>query len=336
VVGREGMFLLGNTLLVIMAAVTLVGTTLPVITSAFTTRPLSVGAPFYNSVVAPMGLLLAGVMAIGPILVYGTAAAGSLRRGLVIPSIITAAIVGLAALSGIHHPWALTTLAIAVLAVAIILLTFDTAARSQMRRAGLGPFLATLRVIDSNHRRYGGQLTHLGVVLLLLGIAGSSLYSTHDSVTLAPGDTIQAGRYQLRLERIADERRANYTTVTATVSLIGRDGATRTLSPERRFYDKAEGASSEVAIRSGLREDLYIALSGWENGGARVALEVLINPLVMWIWIGTVVIILGALFALPRHLLPRPRLAAERLNRAAETPRRPRPDAVAQPVMERS
>jgi cytochrome c-type biogenesis protein CcmF len=163
------------------------------------------------------------------------------------------------------------------------------------------PLVATLHLVDSNHRRYGSHIVHAGIVMIVAGIAGSSLYNTKSTVQVGPGQSVSVGKYTLTLDSIQEVRGSNYTAVAAKVSFVRDDGPTHILEPQRRFYDKAEEASSEVAIRSNWKEDLYVTLAGWEQGGRVTTLQVIVNPLVRWIWAGGVVLCLGAIFC----LLPR-------------------------------
>jgi cytochrome c-type biogenesis protein CcmF len=315
VVGREGLFLFGNVLFLIMTATTLVGTIFPLISGPFMKEPISVGPSFYNRVVGPMALVMAALMAAGPVLVYGVAAAGTLRRGLALPGIITVVALAVAAVLGLRSVTSLACLAIAVVAITTMLVTFMRVVAAQVSSNGGSSVLATaLRLIDTNHRRYGGQLAHLGIVLIILGVAGSSLYAEKETVKLAPGDTTRVGRYLFRYDGIKEVRGNNFTAVQADVTLLEPVRSARVLSPQRRFYDKAEDASSEIAIRAGLREDLYVVLAGWEAGGAKTAIQVLVNPLTTWIWIGSIIVTAGGLFTLVPRLLPRPRLATSRLT----------------------
>ncbi len=337
-VGREGISLFGNVLFLIMTATTLVGTIFPLISGLFMKEPVSVGAGFYNHVVAPMGLVVAALMAVGPLLVYGVAAAGSLRKGLLVPGVVAALAVAASVLLGLRNVTAMVCVAITVLAVVVMVFTFVRTIRMQVRFAGAGVLATTARVIDTNHRRYGGQLSHLGIVLVVLGVAGSSLYSEKQVIKLTPGQTARVGRFDLRFDGLREVRHTNFTAVEASVSIVGPSGAARTLTPQRRFYDKAEDASSEISIRAGLREDLYLALAGWDTGGQRAAIQVLINPLTSWIWIGAVVLSLGGVFTLAPRLLPKPRLAVDRRPAPAKRPsfpfRAPGPGTAPAPLLE--
>jgi cytochrome c-type biogenesis protein CcmF len=182
----------------------------------------------------------------------------------------------------------------------------------RMKSASEHPAMAVLRTIDCNHRRYGGQTVHVGMLMLMVGVAGSSLYGTKNQVQLTGGETKQiAGNWHVRLDNIAEVRGANYLAVEATVTVTDPNGnLATTLRPQRRFYDKEENSNSEVANWSTWRRDAYVTLAGWEDGGRLVALEVFVNPLVAWMWAGGVVMTVGGLVCLLPRLIPQRVLGA--------------------------
>ncbi|MHB1155576.1 MAG: heme lyase CcmF/NrfE family subunit [Phycisphaerales bacterium] len=172
---------------------------------------------------------------------------------------------------------------------------------------GSHPVTMMTRMIDDNHRRYGGQLVHLGMMMVMAGVAGSSLFNEKTTVQLKPGESAQFAEYTMTLEKLDEQRRGNYTAVQATVHLANKAGVTDTLLPEVRYYDKAEQPNTQVALQMGLKRDLYVTLAGWEQNGSVVAIQAIINPLVSWIWIGGIVLAVGTIFAMtPKLLQPRP------------------------------
>jgi cytochrome c-type biogenesis protein CcmF len=303
-VGREGAFLAANVLLVGMMLATLVGTLFPLISHAIAGREVTVGPAFYNKVVAPMGLLLIALMSVGPMLGYGEDAAKRVVRGLVIPASVTLLSVAFAWSRGLHNVWALLATAIVALGVASVLTELATAWFSLVGTCG-NPLLAIVRLVDSNHRRYGGQLAHIGMMMILVGVVGSSLFGVKETFTLSPGQTVAFAGQTLRYDGLHEVRMANYTAVQANVTFIAADGSTTSLVPQRRFYDKQEDANTEVAIASDWKRDVYVTLAGWEKEGQATAIQAIVNPLVSWIWAGGIVMAAGGLLCLLPRLLPR-------------------------------
>lgn len=300
---REGAFLATNILLVLMTATVLIGTIYPLISVFFTGQPVSVGPPFYNKVVLPMALALLALMAMGPALSYGPSDAKRLFMRLRLPLAGAVAAMGVAWVMGLREPWSLAVTAIAALGIVNVFNDMLVTWWKIVRATKAKPISAMARMIDDNHRRYGGQLVHLGMMMLMVGVAGSSIYNAKTTVQLKPGESATFAGYTMTLEKLGEERRGNYTAVQATVHLANKDGATDTLLPEVRYYDKTEQPNTQVALQMGLRRDLYVTLAGWEQNGSVVALQAIINPLVSWIWIGGIVLAVGTIFAMTPKLL---------------------------------
>ncbi len=308
---REGAFMVLNVLLVLMTLATLVGTIFPLISGAVMPQPVTVGAAFYNKVVIPLSLVLLAVMSVGPLLSYGKGAGQQLIKSLIVPGIAAAISVVVALALGMTDLWALACTVITVVAVCSVGVGLTRSVRQRRKIEDEGPLTATLRVIDANHRRYGGQFVHMGVVMLMVGVAGSSLFGVKQTFQLAPGESAGFNdEYTITFGGLNQTRQSNYTSVEAHVTLTtlgetgdtgGTGGAGQTLHPEMRFYDKSEQPSAQVALNSSLSRDAYVTLAGWEDDGQLVALQVIVNPLIAWIWIGGIVMTLGAIFS----LLPR-------------------------------
>jgi cytochrome c-type biogenesis protein CcmF len=244
------------------------------------------------------------LMAVGPMLTYGDGAAKRFVRGALGPAIFAAVARGVGIVAGgIRSAWAGAAIAIVAAGVACIGADLLKALIARVRD-GENPILALVRLLDGNHRRYGGQLAHLGMLLVIAGMVGSSVYGTKQDFTLTPGQTVSFAGQTLTFKQLIETRHANYTAVGAEVVFTAADGTVTALRPQRRFYDKSEQPNSEVALNSGLKRDIYLTLAGWENGGARTAIQVIVNPLVSWIWAGGIVMSLGAIVCLLPRLIP--------------------------------
>ncbi len=304
---REGAFLALNVLLVLMTLATLVGTIFPLISGVVMPQPVTVGAEFYNKVVIPLALALIAVMSVGPLLSYGQGAGRQLIRGLIVPGIAAIVAVIAAMVFGMTNPWALACTAITAVAVCSVGVGLTRTVRQRRKIEDERWLTAAMCVIDANHRRYGGQFVHMGVVMLMVGVAGSSLFGTKHTFQLAPGASADFNGYTITFGELKQSRKVNYTSVEAHVTLTPPDAgpgdAGQKLHPEMRFYDKSEQPSAQVALNSSLKQDSYVTLAGWENDGQLVAIQVIINPLVAWIWVGGIVMSLGAVFCLMPKLI---------------------------------
>jgi cytochrome c-type biogenesis protein CcmF len=310
-VSREAVFLYGNLLLLVMMLTTLVGTTFPIISRIVGSEAITVGQPFYNRVVAPMGILLVGLMALGPVLASGGTHAGHLARRVALPALLALVATVVVAIAGPRSPWILVCTFIAFLGTFAVIIGFVRAVSARHRSTKEAWPLAAIRLVDRDHRRYGGQIAHLGLMLIVVGVAGSSLFARQQVFRLQPGETATLGRYDITYVGLEQVREANFTAVQATVRASIGDSAV-TLHPQTLYFDTGGNEpNTEVAIRSGWRDDLYVTLAGWENAGALAAIEVRVNPLILWIWLGGIVAVIGGSFAILPPLVRRAHHVAE-------------------------
>jgi cytochrome c-type biogenesis protein CcmF len=300
-VTTQGAFLGGNVLLVAMMIITLLGTMFPAITRIFTGNALSVTQSFYNRGVLPLSMLLMALMAISPLLSGGSQVMKKFARNLGLPLVMAAVAVAVLWALRVHSAWALAAGIVGATLAGSIAVDLVTAVRARQKNTHETLGVALLRLLDANHRRYGSHVVHSGIVMIVAGITGSSLYSVKQLVPLSPSQTATVGNYALTLGNLHEVRESNYTAVQANLLIVDPNGHQDLLYPERRFYDKAEEASTQIALRSNWSEDLYVTLAGWEQGGQTATFQVIVNPLVRWIWAGGVVMVLGAIGC----LLPR-------------------------------
>jgi cytochrome c-type biogenesis protein CcmF len=252
-----------------------------------------------------MGIVLVGLMAMGPVLAFGRSAATSIARRLAAPALVAVIVSAFVWLQGARNAWALACVAIATLGTATVIADFARSLAARRRSTGEGWVAAAARLIDRDHRRYGGQLAHLGAMMLVIGVAGSAVFSQRELFQMHTGEVVQMGRYLLRFDSLEERREVNYTAIEATMSVRSADGWAGVMRPQCRFYDAwGEEPNTEVAVRSNWRDDLYLSLAGWQDGGHIAAIEARVNPVVLWIWIGGIVMVLGAVFCAVPRLLP--------------------------------
>ncbi len=229
------------------------------------------------------------------------------------------------------QPWTIAVSAVLAGVLTGVTLDFLSAVKTRRNTLSETGLAAAVKVLLLDHRRWGAQIVHLGIAAIILGIAGSSLYSLDRTESLAAGQAAQVGAYTVQYQGLDEVTRANHEAVVATVLVTDAHHNTVTLHPERRFYAKDADPNqsvSEVAIRFGLSGDVYLNLAGWDNDGQLATLQVIINPLVDWIWIGGGVLALGAILCMiPRRApklvpaaAPQPVAVAWRRRKLAASP----------------
>lgn len=290
---REAAFLLNNWVLVGLAFATFWGTVFPVLSEWVRGVKITVGPPFFNKVNGPLGVLLLFLTGVGPVIAWRRASAKSLRRNFTF-SLLSGAFFGvLFFVLGYRNYYAIVVLSLAGFVLGTIISEFyrGTRARQTMLRESSAQALS--RLVGKNPRRYGGYVVHVGVVLIFIGVAGSSFFKIEKQISLKPGETVEVGRYTLKYDGIKNSEDAHVASQAAIVEVFVGGQQIDTMHPEKRLYKKQNQPTTEVAIRPTLREDLYVVLGSYDEPSGLATLQVFINPLLSWLWIGGITLVLG-------------------------------------------
>jgi cytochrome c-type biogenesis protein CcmF len=164
------------------------------------------------------------------------------------------------------------------------------------------PHPTTSRFPSPRLRWYGARIVHIGVLLTFIGIAGSGGFDVEKQVALRPGERTQVGRFELTYNDLAAHHGANFTAVTAEVSVSRGQKQIGKLSPSLALYGQSGKRTSEVDIRRTLASDLYLALTEADSVTKLINLTIFIKPLINWIWIGSALMVLGAALVLAAGL----------------------------------
>jgi cytochrome c-type biogenesis protein CcmF len=148
-----------------------------------------------------------------------------------------------------------------------------------------------------NTRRYGGYIVHIGIVVLFVGFAGQA-FKVDAKGLMQTGDLLRVKNYLLRCDGLTTGDNPNYEYTRALITVTKDGEAFAAMHPEKRFYKASQQPTSYVAIHPTLAEDLYVVLAGMDPDTGKAIIQVFVNPLVMWVWIGGVVVLLGTLLAL--------------------------------------
>ena len=295
-VSRESTFLLNNLLLVGAAFAIFLGTIFPVISEAVRGVRISVGPPFFNQVSGPIFLatiLLTGICAL---IGWRRASIKNLVRNILWPFVTTLLLVIALFVLGMREWYALASFFVCGFVFSTILYLWFRGTRARHRTHAENYMKAFYRLIGGNRPRYGGYIVHISILLITIGIVGSSIYSAEKEVTIRPNESITINNYTLTYDNISSYETQSKVVVTATLSLYNQGEFIGELTPGKYFHHNYEQPVTEVAIRSTLVEDLYVILIGWDEDGT-TAFKILVNPLVIWIWIGGAVFVIGVLIA---------------------------------------
>ena len=296
---REFVFLVTNLLFLGSATAVLLGTLWPTFTEMVRGVASSLGPENYNRFMGPLGLLLVLLIGVCPVIEWRKISAARLFRNLWVQLSVAAITAVLLFLLGIRELWAVISFAAAGFVVATIVLQMAQGIVARMRAADENIFVATAQAVGNNRRRYGGQLIHLSIVLIVIGITGSQAYQTEVQVALAAGESVEVSGYTLAYQDYVYrqvEEDGNKIRNQAVLEVYRGGRMVATVRPERNLHSNVQGAVTEVALRPNLKEDLYVVLASLEADGL-AAFQVLINPMVVWLWIGGAVLIVGTLIA---------------------------------------
>lgn len=294
---REAGLLLTNLLFVGMALAVLLGTLFPALTELVYGAQAAVGREFYVKAAGPLALATVVLIGVCPALAWGRTRTERLSRRLAVPGDVALLVAIGLVLGGVRQAFAVVSFSVCAFVATSIFIEFVREAAARWR-SGENPVLAPGRVIGKSRRRYGSYLVHLSIVILLAAITGSSVYKTERMVALNRGEAITVGSYTLTYEGLQFETLPDKELARATLRVMQGGHQRVVLSPELNFHRNAKQQVSEVAVLSTLKEDLYVALVGWEPYGEQVAFQIMINPLVVWLWIGGGVMVAGAVIAL--------------------------------------
>ncbi len=293
---REGAFLVNNLLFLGVAFVTLWGVVYPLISELFQGETITVGQPFYNQVNGPIFLALIFLMGVAPFLPWRRASWKTVRQALLAPVAVAVLVVALLLALGVRNPYAVTAFGLCSFVTAGIVREWARGAISRHGRGESYP-IAFARLIAGNRPRYGGYVVHLAVVLLALGVAGSSFYGIQRDVALSPGETTEIGGYSIKYIGSSAVDKVDRVEARTEVHVFRGDSFLGAYYPKRDFYPSFNMASTQAAIRSTPVEDLYI-IPGELLDDGRALFRIFVNPLVMWMWVAGPLLILGVLVAL--------------------------------------
>ena len=279
---KEGSILVNNILMVVVCATVFLGTIYPLLIEAFTNNKISVGEPYYNSMVVPIMMPAILVMGIGPLLGWGKENKSKTFKKI-LPSIL----------------------------ITIILTIFIFLIYQSYSIVGIAGIILAFWIISNNliilikkNKNYsiGMSIAHLGIGLLILGITGSSVWQKEKIAVMKIDNETKIEKYNIVFKKINEIRGANYVALQGTFLIYDEEKNIITkLKPENRFYPVTNNFTTEASIHTNLFRDLYIVL-GEGNLNDGWVVRIYYNPLVIWIWIGALVIFLGGITSMNNNL----------------------------------
>jgi cytochrome c-type biogenesis protein CcmF len=292
---RESTFLYNNLLFVGIAFTVFWGTLFPIISEAVRGVKMTVGPPFFNAVITPVGLALLFLTGLCPLVGWRRSSLMKFTKKFLYPFLLSLVGAVVLLLSGIRSLYPLITFTLCIFVVVVLFAEFLNGTRARHALSGEGYLTAFWNLFARNKRRYGGYVIHFGIILIFMGIGGSA-FNTEKQITLNKGESSSIKDYTLRYEALSNYPSAQKDRVVATLTLFNDNHKVGILSPEKSLYKGQGQPTTEVAIHSTLKEDLYVILAGHDKDTA--TFKILLNPLVIWLWIGGGIMALGTVIVM--------------------------------------
>jgi cytochrome c-type biogenesis protein CcmF len=289
---REAAFLVNNLIFVMLTLTVLLGTVFPLIVEAVQGRQISVGEPYFNQMSVPLGVALLFLMGIGPALPWGRATGKQALASLLPPTAGGVLVVVLGFVFGARSPWLLLTLFAGGYALYV---TFAEMLLPLLKKARAGEAGHGVRLLfGKGRRRFGSYVAHLGVVLVLVAVGVSSTGRQTLDVSLGKGESARLGPYTLTYVGSHLEREPHRVSTVALVRVEREGKSVAILEPRLNQYPSMREAVGTPAVHSTPKEDVYLSLMSLSDGGERMGMRAFRNPMVIWIWLGAGVIVLGS------------------------------------------
>ena len=300
---RESAFILNNLLLVGLTFTVLLGTMWPLVVEALRGDRMSVGPPYFNDVASPIGLALLFLMGVGPALPWRRTSREQVERSFAWPAImgLGAAVAALAL--GMRAPLPILTIAFAAFVLTTIFEEFRKGIAARRRIAGRSLAGAFGDLFSRHGARYGGYVVHVGVVVIALAISVSWTWKTEREMTLRAGERLAVEDYEVEFVEAWGREEPHRYVIGATFEAFRNGRAIGREQPRLNFYTATQQTIATPAVKSSLTSDLYLTLMAVEpERGEHVTLRAIINPGIVWLWIGGMIMGIGALAAIwPRR-----------------------------------
>lgn len=289
---RESSFLINNLVFVGIAFTVFWGTLFPIVSEAIRGVRMTVGPPFYDRVITPIGLALLLLTGICPTIAWRKTTLKKFFAKLVFPLIAGAFIAAVLLLNGIRTAYALMAFSFCTFVAASLFMEFFSGTRTRHTVFSEGYPQAFWNLVTRNKRRYAAHLIHFGVVMIFMAFAGNA-FTLQKQVALKQGESFQIKNYTLRLDALSNYPTALKNKTVATLTVFNHGRRVGVLTPEKNFYRGQEQPTTEVAIHTDFKEDLYVILAGHDETQATI--KAIVSPLVIWLWLGGGVMCLGTI-----------------------------------------
>jgi cytochrome c-type biogenesis protein CcmF len=298
-VSREAAFLANNWILLFAAFFVLFATMFPTISEAVTGERLTVGPPFFNQWMLPVGLALLALTGVGPLLAWRKSTTANLVHQFLGPAVFAFVVTGALVALGVRV-WS-SGICFALCAFVLGTIGQEFIRGAEVRRAATGTdrLTAIIGLVGRSKRRYGGYIVHVGIAVMFLGFAGEGFKQEAEAL-LKPGEQMTIGHYAVRHDALRVTSDPQKQMITGHVSVFEDGREIGKIEAAKWHFAKREQEppTTEVGIRRGFWEDFYIVLAAYDATDQSATYAVNVNPLVNWIWCGFAILALGTILAM--------------------------------------
>ena len=298
---RKALFLLNNLLFLSILVICFWGVIYPLVSELFTGQKVTVGPPFYERATSPLFASLMLLMGVAPLSAWGHSTFKTLGRAIWLPfvgaSIVTAAIF----FTYTHNVIALVGFFLVALVLLVTIYEYGRGVNARQKTQGENVFKAFWNLTGRNRRRYGGYIIHISMMLMAIGILGIELFQVETQGTIATGDSLELAGYTIKYKEVAswnnDALGVNYTR--AVVEVYDKNGNDLgTLHPRKDYYFDSQQPMTIPGQLASLKDEVYVLLVDWEPiNQAGTTFKIFVNPLVNWLWLGSLLFIAGIILA---------------------------------------
>lgn len=302
-ISREGSFLANNLLLSVYAFIVLIGTTYPLVLEAFTGTQVGVGEPFYNRLAVPLSFLLLLVMGVGPATPWGPAEPGLIWKRIRNPAVIALLAGLLTALGVTRNGWVVLAVCLGFFVIAVIFGLLGEQTRRRSTKNQDGYLRALTAILRGDQHFWAGQVSHIGVVSIAIGIAFAANLGAHVEVELAPGDSARFAGYEITYESAFRRTDPNKITQGARLSVFRDEELVAVLEPAANYFGRDTTGVSTPDLLNTPGGDLYATLLDLDSEKATITLDT--SPMIWLVWLGGFITAAGGAWSMVARRLER-------------------------------
>ncbi|MBK8419259.1 heme lyase CcmF/NrfE family subunit [Candidatus Villigracilis saccharophilus] len=320
---REALFLLNNLLFMSVLVICFWGVIFPLVSELFTGQKVTVGPPFYERATAPIFAALMFLMGVAPLSAWGHSTVKTLGRAMWKSALIALVVTIVLFFTYTKNYIALIGFFLIALVLFVTAQEFWRGARARQKTQGENFFTSLSRLMGRNRRRYGGYIIHISMMLMAIGILGIEIFQKETQGELAQGEELNIAEYTVQYRELAswDDAGKGVNFTRAVVDVYENGIYLGELSPRIDYYFDSQQNMTIPGNRSTFRDDLYILLVDWQPTTAMGAtFKIFVNPLVNWLWIGSMLFLIGIIFAAWPDRDPAEETSRRGITRSANQP----------------